>query len=294
LGAPDLTRANHRQQDRHDKFFETENILQSTIRPHQQLLRSSEHVCDDPYLEPGILTTNTTDIAQNYWTPFNPQCPRSQHFLQDVIDRKPLPWLQGRTLLMVGDSVDRNNLRFFCELVNSTNMRVTTMENLSEVSFGDTDLDPFNMDPGDLTKPRICRIDEYDFEIINFFHYGMLDEEIWTDKAVYTPPGTIEKRIPLLRGLFENYGRRPDFILLGSGALSTSQLTAGLWDLAGWVKQDAFNYAPIVNSVAQERLEHWLDRAEEFLDIITGIFPDTFLLWRSLHYCVVCPPHGHS
>ena len=91
------------------------------------------------------------------------------------------------------------------------------MSSLSQVMLGDTDLDPSNIDPGDLTKPRVCRIEEYDFEIINFFHYGMQDEEIWTEKNVYTAPGLIEKRIPLLRGLFNDYGRKPDMILLASG-----------------------------------------------------------------------------
>ncbi len=183
-------------------------------------LEPNKNSCEDPFLEPGILTTNASDRAQNFWTPFNSDCPRAPHFLQDVIDRKPLPWLQGRTLLMVGDSVDRNNLRFFCELAGSENMRVTSMTNLSEVIMGDTDLEPWNIDPGDLTRPRVCRIDEYDFEIIMFFHYGMQDEEIWTEKNVYTPPGLIEKRIPLLKGLMEDYGRKPDMIILASGISS--------------------------------------------------------------------------
>lgn len=96
-------------------------------------------------------------------------------------------------------------------------MRVTSMTNLSEVTLGDTDLEPWNIDPGDLTRPRVCRIDEYDFEIIMFFHYGMQDEEIWTEKNVYTPPGLIEKRIPMLKPLLEDYGRKPDMIILASG-----------------------------------------------------------------------------
>jgi hypothetical protein len=125
---------------------------------------------------------------------------------------------------MIGDSVDRNNLRFFCELVNSTKMRVTPMTNLSEASLGDTDLDPSNADPGDLTKPRICRIEEYDFEIINFFHYGMQDREIWREKNVYTPPGVIEKRIPLLKNLFADYGRKPDMIIMASGSVLTIKI----------------------------------------------------------------------
>jgi hypothetical protein len=173
--------------------------------------------CGDPFLQPGYLTSNVEDITQNFWTPFNKECPKPPQFLLDVIDRKPLPWLQGKTLLMVGDSVDRNNLRFFCELANSSNTRVTTMTNFTEEYLGDTVLEPWNHDPRDLTRPRICRIDEYDFEIVMFFHYGLQDEEIWAEKEVYTAPGVMEKRIPLLKTLFEDYGRHPDMVLLGSG-----------------------------------------------------------------------------
>jgi hypothetical protein len=164
------------------------------------------------------------------------------------------------------------------------------MTNLSEVNLGDTDLEPWNIDPGDLTRPRICRVDEYDFEVIMFFHYGMQDKEIWTEKNVYTPPGLIEERIPLLKPLLEDYGRKPDMILLASGIPSCiSLLTTGLWDLAGWVKDDAYDFVPVRTSVEPERLEHWIDRAEEFVDIISGIFPGTFMVWRTLHYCVVYP-----
>jgi len=194
-------------------------------RSQHPYLHPSPHKCDDPYLEAGYLTSNVSNTSENYWTPFNPECPRGPHFIQGVIDRKPLPWLQGKTLLMVGDSVDRNNLRFFCELAGSTNMRVTSMSNLSEALLGDTDLDPGNIDPGDLTRPRVCRVDEYDFEIIMFFHYGMQEEEIWTAKNVYTPPGIMEQRVPLVKGLLADYGRRPDMIILGSGTRFTPDLT---------------------------------------------------------------------
>jgi len=98
------------------------------------------------------------------------------------------------------------------------------MTNFSETIIGETDLDPTNRDPGDLTKPRICRVEEYDFEIINFFHFGMHETEMWTEKRVYTAPGIIDKRIPMLKQLMDDYGRQPDMILLASGTLSQKGL----------------------------------------------------------------------
>jgi hypothetical protein len=196
---------------------------------------------------------------------------------------------------MIGDSVDRNNLNFFCQLVNSSTypvtLRVSTMTNLSAVHISDSAKDPTNKDPGDLTLPRICRVEEYDFEIINFFHYGMHDDEMWKEKKVYTPPGVIEKRIPLVKPLMAEYGRKPDMILLASGIFPLSlRLMVGLWDLAGWTKKDAYAWAPPKPAIKGEVLNHWLERAEYFVDIVDGMFPDTFLAWRWLHYCLVIPP----
>ena len=167
----------------------------------------------DPFQEPGYLTTNQHDLTENFWTPFNQNCPRAPHFLRDVIDRKPLPWLQGKTLLMIGDSIERNNLRFFCELVNSTNLRTTHLRNLDEgIQRGNV-----IKEPCDLTRPRVCRIDEYEFEIISYFHYGLQEEDIWEDIQIYTPPGLFDRRVPILEDMFWYHERVPDLIILASG-----------------------------------------------------------------------------
>lgn len=65
------------------------------------------------------------------------------------------------------------------------------------------------------------------------------------------------------------------------------QLIVGLWDLAGWAKEDAYNHAPVRVSVEPKRLTRWLHNAEEFVAIIERLFPDAVVLWRTLHYCAV-------
>ena len=238
----------------------------------------------DPFLEPGYLSVDRYHTKGNFWTPFDRKCPRSPHFLQDVVDRKPLSWLEGRTVLLVGDAVERNNLEFFCELVNSTDIRTAPLRNIDSV------LRPGNAikEASDLTRPKICRVEEYDFEIISFFHYGMHDEDIWKDKQVYTPPGLLEKRIPIVWDLLYDHYRDPDVVLLASGSADSGPPTdIGLWDLAGWVKEDAYDKVPVSVSIEPERLERWIERAEEFVDMIEEGFPDALLLWRTLHYCVV-------
>jgi hypothetical protein len=157
---------------------------------------------------------NVTDHNGTFWNPFTPSCQRAPHFLQDIIDRRPLPWLQGKTLLLVGDSVDRNNGRFFCEWANSTNVRITSFTNLSASANEEGLEEHYRV----LTQPRVCRIDDYDFEIITFFHYGVEESDIWNDHHTYIPPGILELRINnLLKPMFENYHRKPDMIILNSG-----------------------------------------------------------------------------
>src|SRR5579859_7963043 len=63
----------------------------------------------------------------------------------------------------------------------------------------------------------------------------------------------------------------------------------GLWDLAGWVKEDAYAKASTHPNISPERLEHWIERAEQFLAMVDEIFPNTFMMWRWLHYCLVPP-----
>jgi len=126
-----------------------------------------------------------------------------------------MPWLQGKTVVLIGDSVDRNNVRFFCEWANaSEHLRITSSTDLRE-----DDVDAINDPEGPKThpKPRVCRIEEYDFELINFFHYGIEEGDLWREHHTYLPPGPIEERMKIFQSLLENYGRSPDLLLINSG-----------------------------------------------------------------------------
>jgi hypothetical protein len=57
--------------------------------------------------------------------------------------------------------------------------------------------------------------------------------------------------------------------------------------LAGWVKEDAYAKASTHPNINPEKLTRWLENAEEFIAIVEEIFPDTFLMWRWLHFCLV-------
>jgi len=232
-------------------------------------LNFSKSDCD-PYLQPGFLTNDVPDIDRIFWNSFNPNCSRAPHFLRDVIERKALPWLQGKTLLLVGDSVERNNLQFFCEMVSGSliarafdNLVVTTSNGSHYIA------------PTEETRLLICRVEEYDFEIVTYPHWGLQEADVFAQGR--ERPRQLEERIPFVKTIFESYERKPDMLLLASG----------LWDLGGWATLDAFKAAPIQNGIEGDRWMRWMERAEKFVDIMESSFPNTCTFWRMLHPCKV-------
>lgn len=134
--------------------------------------------------------------------------------MADVLERKPLPWLQGRTVLLVGDSIDRFNLENFCRLVNSSDVRMTMNHDLSDTM-------PPEPSEANFSKTRICRVEEYDFEIINYFFWGMdVDER---DEG-FTPEGPLVSYFEAVEKMFKNSNRWPDLISLSSGIPEKSGL----------------------------------------------------------------------
>ena len=150
-------------------------------------------------------------MTQNFWTSFNPNCPRAPNFLQDVVERKPIPWLQRKTVFVVGDSVERNAGNFFCELVSSVHQYDRTWENIVITTANGSQ---YTTSPQSL---RVYRIDEYDFEIVSFYHYGLQEVDIYFGHEL---PRFIEQRMQLFKRLTEFYERKPDMITLTSGISS--------------------------------------------------------------------------
>jgi hypothetical protein len=238
---------------------------------------------DDPCLHSGTLATrNGPDSVVHFWDPFDPSLSRPPHLLQAINERQPLTWLRSKTVLVIGDSVDRYATQFFCELVNSQYWRASM-----------TDLDAQNehdyLSPK--TSPVICRVDYYDFEIISFSHFGLQNdsEEFWSFKQGYTEPGLMENRIPLVQPLLKKHNRQPDLIIMGSGICHYYlTLMTGLWDILKWAIEDKYALRPVEEvSVQPYHLYQWLERAEKFVDLVQSMFPKTFTMWRFLHYCRV-------
>jgi len=155
------------------------------------------------------------------------------------------------TILLLGDSVDRNGLVHFCQLFK---------QNVSISLYSDITSHPPPPYPPDLTKEHgpkylgwdqrglmhLCEIPFYHDEggergvavrVVNGFHYGMdaLDEFNTPDHTDWHAPGRIEKRIdklvlPAIEQLNERDGGKGD----GRDKIDLVQIHSGMWDLVSF------------------------------------------------------------
>jgi len=171
----------------------------------------------DPYLEPGYVTLDPNvswpdSLLSNTWTPYDPQCqPPMPRLFQDVIDRKPLPWLNNKTCLFLGDSIERKNLEHFCAFQG-----VTTVD--SEPTFEvEENGEIVRTDPPVL---KTCTIAEYDLMLVQLHFYVRMEEDPWwpwTMKGRYKRPRMLEQRLPWVKQITDQLGRKPDLIVTGGG-----------------------------------------------------------------------------
>jgi len=171
--------------------------------------------CGDPYQAPGIWTKHGADVYRNYYTPLDHNCSLPRNFLPDVVEQVPLSFLQGRTVLMIGDSVDGNAYNTFCGLWPMNESNDTTVLDRLRLQVTEEVLSKTSM-----LETRVCRVEKYDFELLFLWIVGMTDDEIWNHKGYQ--PATIRARTALIERTFKLYNRTPDIVLLASGKLYSS------------------------------------------------------------------------
>lgn len=68
------------------------------------------------------------------------------------------------------------------------------------------------------SRTRMCRIEEYDLEIINYFFWGL---DIVPEDEEFIPGGYTQQLFEPLKTMFDNYERKPDLVFLASGILDS-------------------------------------------------------------------------
>ncbi|GAA6061836.1 hypothetical protein JCM10212_000753 [Sporobolomyces blumeae] len=205
----------------------------------------------------------------------------------------PISFLRKRrvhppTVLLLGDSVDRNGLVQFCQLFR---------QNVTISHYHDIKIHPPGPYPADLTRGHGPKFDGWDqrglmhrceipfangrgtaVRIVNGFHYGMdaLDEFNTPDHTDWHAPGKIEDRIDkLVMPAIEQLG--------GPDKVDVVQIHSGMWDLALFGMQDDKTRWSLTTALTPEQLAWWQERMTHTIFHVRQRFPKARILFRKLH-----------
>lgn len=195
----------------------------------------------EPYSSFGTLNADTSDADANKWTPFDRSCspPGFLKQLRAESTTTDFSWLYNKTALVIGDSISREHVENFCNLMGEESEVVRSHHKYSPASTpvrGASKPGHALDKPARLTSrgnrvvrdaslPRICYIPKYDFLLASVFHFGLDQEDYWRESRMpqYQSPGMFEHRLSdIIEPLIANFrrdGRRsaPDFIEISSG-----------------------------------------------------------------------------
>ncbi|GAA94399.1 uncharacterized protein L969DRAFT_53057 [Mixia osmundae IAM 14324] len=139
---------------------------------------------------------------------------------------RELTWLRNKTVLILGDSIDRNALEHLATLTDQTIMR-TSYENAHNQTI------PTGWEERAL--PHIIHFKRLNLRIISNFFYGADDRNTFRIQSDWHPPGLFEDRVdqlflPFIKDLDLPSGR-PDYL----------SFATGLWDSAMFGRLDKLN-----------------------------------------------------
>ncbi|SCV72175.1 BQ2448_4869 [Microbotryum intermedium] len=306
----------------------------------------SEFNCN-PFEELGRLVVNVDNVTANVWAPYDRSCAPS-NYMKDLYrsandnspfkpkpvsvtefehgasaNRRWLPWLVDRTVLIHGDSIDRFHLKDFCELVKGELTLIDPKHPASPPPHrSSTSLPPEVSEeernrrkekeafwvkrPTEghvLTNPWVCDVKEYNFTLINVFTWGLEEaEEFFETERWYHPPATWTDRLeaitlPLLDNLARHFNRPqinyPDLIELNSGYWDLRKYTEEDFVAAGWKTRPYPEDSPIpYQNLQLEREVVWEREARKAIKFAARAFKGQdgtaangpTILWRTLHH----------
>lgn len=183
----------------------------------------------DPHDLPGVLhlaedINNLQGALETSWQPINSTSCPSQSYVNQVASLNAststsLPKaLYNRTILLIGDSVDRANNQYTCHLLSGN----YTITKPGHPYWAQDDIpDKSAWKPNQYSErsfPTICHVESVDLFIMNVFHFGLDEEDYFTWKDQYGPPYTVEERIEQIAlPLIEKVGRKVDILEFSSG-----------------------------------------------------------------------------
>ncbi|TIC21719.1 cation efflux protein [Wallemia mellicola] len=271
--------------------------------------------CQDPYSKFGRLQVDLQTKQENVWIPYDKDCqpPRLMASLLNNLDLdnhwspasspsthsqdfENISFVKNKTVLVVGDSIARETVRYFCELLGEDVVNLNDDHPWSPFREYTSGERTRRRAPRESSLPNVCYIPSIDFMIIQMFHFGLDQEEFFKDKEQYNPPNNFEDRLKVHgRDVFDyiHNDKNPPEMFEGAVPRKTPkpdlvEVSSTLWDLARFAKIDINKNTSTLTDLEEDRLDFYMNRMSDVLDTTLEEFPDSQLVWRTSHYPSDC------
>ncbi|KDE04566.1 hypothetical protein MVLG_05034 [Microbotryum lychnidis-dioicae p1A1 Lamole] len=227
----------------------------------------TDKLCD-PFAEPGFLHYDAENPLGTRWIPYSESCEPAPDWLGFLTqkDTNRLSFLKDRTILILGDSVDRNALHHFAEMLGLPRYCVPYDD------FSQKGVVPTGWD--DRGIPWVIEVPWLGLTLTNGFFYGVDDEDNFKQQPDWHAPGKAEDRTDqLFKVHTAQLPQEPSFISLHSG----------LWDLDFFGRQDRAWQESSEAPLSNERVRFWVKRAAQILEHTRKTWPGTPVWYRKLH-----------
>jgi hypothetical protein len=140
---------------------------------------------------------------QNRWFNFDAsdscQAKNYMDLIHEGSNDKALDFIRGKTIALLGDSVDREHLEHLCMFGQGKLEAILEDHWLSPalpIGREDRPRKPKGTGWEDNAsgRPYLCTLEKYDLKILSFFFFGLSDEDNWLlfDSDHFYPPGRLE------------------------------------------------------------------------------------------------------
>lgn len=196
--------------------------------------------------------------------------------------------LSNRTILLVGDAVDRSMVQGLCVMLGQQSVAVDARhawgQALNQVPLSEFE-DGVRRDPGDELLADYCYEPTFDLFVTSFYHYGIDTNNVWRKQASFYPPGLFESRVNMLLGPYLNEIKSNVSPMLprARAGVDLAVFSSSFWDLAAWATEDAERGVSASSGLGEKRLTTWRSRAVDMIEALRTQIGSARLAWRSAH-----------
>ncbi|CAD6565265.1 MAG: hypothetical protein CYPHOPRED_005355 [Cyphobasidiales sp. Tagirdzhanova-0007] len=256
------------------------------------LTRQSTSTSCNPYIVSGNFHADYSEPSNNYWEPIDAATCRAPQYVKQLRagDYKGMEWMQNRTVVLLGDSIERDHVNLFCSILGKEAETIKGKHPLA-VAAGISDSMESNerkkkdrasriafKGMQESTLPKLCYVKELNFMLVNMYHFGLDEQGYWQALDQFHGPGSIEERFetqfgPFISKLRSDYrASAPDLI----------EISSGMFDLAKWAKEDIAGEQNTEDELSADRLAWYESRVSRFMEVTTASFPAAIKVWRGV------------